>query len=51
MIPKNEKEIKFDMKKTVAFTATVGYKNLKEMGATLNEAEKLIKEARDWKVE
>ena len=41
----------FDTKKTGTVTATVGYENLKEMGATLNEAEKLIKEARDWKVE
>lgn len=50
-IPKPERKIEFDMKKTVEFTATVGYENLKEMGATLNEAEKLIKNARDWKVE
>lgn len=32
-------------------TGTVGYEQLEEMGATLNEAEKLIKDARDWKVE
>lgn len=28
-------------------TGTVGYEQLEEMGATLNEAERLIKEARD----
>jgi hypothetical protein len=32
-------------------TGTVGYEQLEEMGATLNEAEKLIKNARDWKIE
>ena len=49
-IPKNKRKIEFDMKKTGVFTATVGYENLKEMGATLNEAEKLIKNAKDWKI-
>ena len=28
-------------------TGTIGYEQLEEMGATLDEAEKLIKEARD----
>lgn len=31
-------------------TGTVGYEQLEEMGATLNEADKLIKDAREWKV-
>ena len=32
-------------------TGTVGYEQLEEMGATLNEAERLIKEARDRAVD
>ena len=40
----------FDKQKVGVITGTVGYDNLKEMGATLNEAEKLIKEAKEKKV-
>ena len=36
--------------KTGIVTGTVGYEQLEEMGATLNEAEKLIKEARERRV-
>lgn len=43
--------ITFDTKRAGVVTATVGYKQLEEMGFTLNEAERLIKEAKDWKVE
>ena len=31
-------------------TGTVRYEQPEEVGVTLNEAEKLIKDARDWKV-
>lgn len=33
--------------KTGTVTGTVGYEQLEEMGATLDEAERLLKEARD----
>lgn len=37
----------FDGPKVGTVTGTVGYEELEEMGATLNEAERLIKEACD----
>lgn len=36
--------------KTGTVTGTVGYEQLEEMGATLNEAERLIKEAKEKKI-
>ena len=41
----------FDRQKAGTFTSAVGYEQLEEMGATLNEAERLIKEARDRTVD
>lgn len=37
----------FDKQKVGTVTGTVGYEQLEEMGATLDEAERLLKEARD----
>ena len=37
----------FDKQKVGTVTGTVGYEQLEEMGATLDEAERLIKEAHD----
>jgi hypothetical protein len=41
----------FDGPKVGTVTGTVGYEQLEEMGATLNEAERLIKEAHDRAVD
>ena len=40
----------FGEPKVGIITGTVGYEQLEEMGATLNKAEKLIKEAKEKKV-
>ena len=40
----------FDRQKAGTFTSAVGYEELEEMGATLDEAEKLIKEAKEKKI-
>lgn len=40
----------FDGPKIGTITGTVGYEQLEEMGANLDEAEKLIKEAREKKI-
>ncbi len=40
----------FDKQKVGTVTGTVGYEELEEMGANLDEAEKLIKEAKEKKV-
>lgn len=41
---------KVECAESTVSTGTVRYEQPEEMGATLNEAEKLIKEAKDWKV-
>lgn len=40
----------FDKPKVGTVTGTVGYEQLEEMGATLNEAERLLKEAKEKQV-
>jgi len=40
----------FDKQKVGTVTGTVGYEELEEMGATLNEAERLIKEVKEKKI-
>ena len=47
---KPDKVYTFNKTKVGIITATVGYEQLKEMGANLNEAEKLIKEAKEKKI-
>lgn len=41
----------FDRSKVGTVTGTIGYEQLEEMGATLDEAERLIKEAHDRAVD
>ena len=41
----------FDKQKVGKVTGTVGYEQLEEMGANLDEAEKLIKEAKEKQVD
>ena len=46
----SDKVYVFNPSKTIILTGTVGYEQLEAMGATLNEAERLIKEAKEKKV-